>query len=157
MTTYGFDQQLTVGESGEGKLDSHFGEWFTIRHATRDEQRAGIDRIYIRKSNARDLYRVEYKTDHTAGRTGNAFVETISVDTANKPGWAWHSQADLLLYYVPTDELVYVIRFCELRRQLDSWAKRYPVRKIPNQGYHTHGLLVPLDEFERIADQVITF
>ena len=41
-----------------------------------------------------------------------------------------------------------------LRRCLPRWQRQYQARKIPNQGYCTHGLLVPLDEFERIAQRV---
>lgn len=155
MSTYQFDKQLSVGEHGEGRLDAFFAQWFVIRVATRQEQRRGIDRIFTRHADGR-VYAIEYKTDHTAGKTGNAFVETVSVDTANKPGWASRSEADLLIYYVPEDRLIYVIDFSHLRAHLPVWKKRYPQRSIPNQGYHTHGILVPLKEFEQIAIQVLS-
>jgi len=151
MNTYQFQPQLAQGEAGERKLDEYFGKWFTITLATRDEQRAGIDRIFTRGHNR---YQVEYKSDARAAQTGNAFVETIGVDTANKAGWAYTSQADWLLYYVPGPEIVYIIRFRALRNALPRWVATYPTRRIPNQGYHTHGLLVPLDEFERVAKRV---
>jgi hypothetical protein len=154
VTTYQFQAQLDKGEQAEAQLDRYFAEWLHIRPATRDEQRQGIDRIYTDRCTGNTL-KVEYKTDWTAGRTGNAFVETISVDTTNKPGWAYTSKADVLVYYVPGDELIYWIRFADLRRHLVRWAQKYEARKIPNRGYHTHGLLVPLSEFERIAKQVI--
>lgn len=153
--TYAFDEQLVVGATGEQRLDTAFGQWYDIAPATQAEQRQGIDRIYLRrKDGAR--FRVEYKTDHTAARTGNAFVETISVDTTNKPGWAYTSQADVLLYYIPGDELVYVWRLSKLRRHLERWQTTYATRRIPNKGYATHGILVPLSEFERHAEQVIS-
>ena len=149
--TYDFPTQLTQGADGEQLLDRYFATWFTIRHATRLEQRQGIDRIFSRQG---ATYKIEYKSDARANATGNAFIETVSVDTAGKRGWAYTSEADYLLYYVPGAEVVYIVPFLTLRQHLTQWAQQYPTRQIPNQGYHTHGLLVPLDEFERIAQRV---
>lgn len=151
MTVYDFTTQLAHGADGEAKLDAYFSKWYTIRHATRIEQRCGIDRVFSRPGG---LFKVEYKTDTTAASTGNAFVETVSVDTFGKPGWAYASEADYLIYYIPGPEAIYIIAFATLRKHLARWVKSYPVRKIPNKSYHTHGILVPLDEFERIAEKV---
>ena len=149
-TTYDFDTQFAQGETGEDYLDRRFAPWYTIRPATRTEQRQGIDRWYTRISNG-ETFPVEYKTDRTAGRTGNAFVETISVDTANKLGWAYTSKARYLIYRIPEPEVIYIIPMAELRYRVDAWKARYPERTIPNNTYNTVGTLVPLDEFERIA------
>lgn len=153
MSTYSFRTQLVNGAQGEARLDAWFGHWFTIRHATMEEQHRGIDRIFTRHDNGK-CYAVEYKTDSRASSTGNAFVETVSVDTVGKPGWAYSSEADYLLYYVPVSEVIYIIPMVNLRQRLPQWQRQYQARKIPNQGYCTHGLLVPLDEFERIAQRV---
>lgn len=155
QTTYDFRTQLATGAAGEARLDDYFSRWFIIRAATPEEQRQGTDRIFIGRTDGR-TYRVEYKTDHAASQTGNAFVETVSVDTSNKPGWAFSSMANFLLYYIPGPETVYVVDFAKLRRRLPGWQRNYRLRKIPNWGYHTHGLLVPLDEFERVADKIIS-
>jgi len=98
---------------------------------------------------------VEYKTDHTAARTGNAFIETISVDSEQKAGWAFTSQADVVLYYVPGRDQVYVLRTTAVRSRLPFWLQACEVRQVPNDGYHTHGLLVPLDELAGCADRVL--
>lgn len=153
--TYNFQVQLDIGEAAEKMLDAYFGAWYEITPATRQEQRQGIDRHYRERRGDRCL-RVEYKTDYTARRTGNAFVETVSVDTQDKPGWAHTSTSDVLLYYIPGDELVYCIVLATLREQLPRWKREYPLRRVPNGSYHTHGLLVPLDEFEQCATQVIS-
>lgn len=151
---YGFKEQLTKGQQSEAELDSFFAQWYTIEPVTMEQQRQGIDRVFTRKDNGH-VFDIEYKTDWTASKTGNAFVETVSVDTANKPGWAHSSQADYLIYYVPGDDLVYVIAFANLRARLHCW-QNLPLRTIPNRGYNTIGRLVPLREFERIATQVIS-
>jgi len=151
---YSFDRQLAQGEQGETFLDGFFLPWFTIRRATREEQRQGIDRWFVDARKRRQS--IEYKTDSAAGRTGNAFVETVSVDTTNKPGWAYSSQAETLIYYIPDDGLIYVIRMAHLRLVLPAWVRKYPTRAVPNAGYRTHGLLVPLHEFEDLAVKVFS-
>lgn len=151
---YKFGKQLAKGEHSEAILDSVFNRDYAIARVNMDMQRKGIDRIFTHRR-TRAVLNVEYKTDWTASRTHNAFVETVSVDTQNKPGWAVTSQADILIYYVPGDEIVYVIRLGVLRGKLDDWRK-FPTRRIPNDGYHTVGLLVPLAEFERIAVEVLS-
>lgn len=151
---YKFQEQLAIGEENEMKLDSFLAKWFDIDRVSQEGQRQGIDRLFTRRDN-KVTYRVEYKTDFTASRTGNAFIETVSVDTQQKPGWALHSQADFLIYFLPLDGLIYAIRMPQLRAQLVSWKARYPLRSIPNKGYSTIGLLVPLRELERLAVQVL--
>ena len=153
--TYDFAAQLAKGEQAEAQLDRFFADRFDITKATREEQRQGIDRHFRNKADGR-TFRIEYKADERASATGNAFVETMSVDSAGKQGWAYTSQADLLLYYLPKDLLVYVIRLKDLRQQLAGWRATYPQRKADNGSYATWGVLVPLDEFEDIAKAVIS-
>lgn len=139
---------------GEKELDEFFSQWYNIQPVDREMQRQGIDRIFTRHDNDH-VFKVEYKTDWKATKTQNAFVELISVDSIGKPGWAYSSQADYLLYYLPEDILVYVIAFGNLRNCLPAWVDKYPERTIRNAGYNTVGVLTPLCEFERIATQVI--
>lgn len=154
--TYQFATQLQQGQTYEAALDARFADRYIIQPATPAQQRQGIDRVYRPRSEPHQVLYVEYKADRTAVRTGNAFVETVSVDTANKQGWAYTSQADWLMYLVPGEaEVLYIIRMADLRRQLPRWQRQYESRRVPNDGYHTVGLLVPLDEFERIAYAVI--
>lgn len=156
--TYNMSQQLARGEAAERRLDKHFASRFHITPATRAQQRRGIDRIFQqRKTGAR--HAIEYKTDWTAARTGNAFVETVSVDAQNKPGWAYASRADWLIYYVPGQVrykgTIYMISFAALRAQLPRWTARYrEAPPIPNRGYNTLGILVPLREFARCCQKI---
>jgi hypothetical protein len=150
---YAFKEQLTKGEQSEAALDGFFAQWYAIQPVALEQQRQGIDRIFTRLTDGQ-VYKVEYKCDWTAGKTHNAFVETVSVDTTNKPGWAYSSQADYLIYYIPGAVRVYVIALVDLRACLPAW-RNFPIRRIPNQGYHTVGLLVPLDEFTYIATKIL--
>lgn len=156
MTTkpYDFAEKLAEGEAGEAALDKLWDARWQVTKANRDDQRRGIDR-WLLDADTNTLLSLEYKTDTTAGRTGNAFVETVSVSTTNKPGWAVSSQAQWLIYYIPQPETVYGIKMARLRQALPAWQKKYPSRDIPNRGYVTTGLLVPLDEFEKIAAWVL--
>jgi hypothetical protein len=152
--SYNFDDQLRHGERGETFLDRFFARWFRIEPADHQEQRSGIDRFYYDLSRPRVLA-VEYKTDETASRTGNAFIETISVDSMGRSGWAYTSRADVLMYYLPRDRKIYVLQLANIRQQLPLWRRQYPLRQIRNRGYFTHGLLVPLKELDLWAEAIL--
>jgi multisubunit Na+/H+ antiporter MnhG subunit len=76
------------------------------------------------------------------------------VDTAGKQGWAYTSQAAVLVYLITNPETIYWISMHRLRKQLPRWETAYKTRRAQNEGYQTHGLLVPLDELERIAEAI---
>lgn len=148
-----FAKSLEVGERHEAVLDRFFGRCIDIRKASAKGQRFGIDRWFL----VDGIWRpVEYKADSRASQTGNAFIETISVDTRQVPGWVYTSKSYYLAYFLPSDLLCYWILFSVLRQQLHTWLAAYPVRKVTNRGYRTHGLLVPLFELEQISQEVIS-
>lgn len=155
MKSYDMRQQLKQGESAERYIDSLFCDEFAIRPATRQQQRMGIDRVFTRRRDGRE-WKVEYKADKTAARTGNTFVETVSVDTRNKLGWAYTCQADFIMYYIVGRGPLYILRPRDIKGKIGNWQRRYPQRRIPNNGYHTVGVLVPLHEFERLAVQILS-
>lgn len=147
---YQFDAKLAEGQEYERKIDTVFAKWFQILPATPQQQRQGIDRMFWHVKDEK-RYAVEYKADSVAGKTGNAFVETISVDTTNKPGWAVSSEADMLVYMITEPETIYAIPMARIRRELPRWQEQYVTKTAQNDGYKTHGVLVPLAELEKIA------
>ncbi len=153
-TLHDFDAQRARGESGEGVLDRFFeARGHLIQQATRGQQLNGIDRVFVRDGK---VAYVEYKTDYRAHETGHVFVETISVDTDDTAGWAYTSGADFLVYYIPALKKIMVMPLETLRKLLPGWARAYPTRPAQNREYATHGILVPLAEFEAHATQVFT-
>lgn len=152
---YDFNKQLADGEAGEAYLDSYFSTRFDIEVVGRDGQRRGIDRVFRCRETGK-CETVEYKTDKKAQYTHNAFIETISVDTEGRRGWAYTCTADLIFYYIPGDGIVYVLEPVTVRRLLADWVARYPTRKVKNSTYHTHGVCVPLCELEACAREVIS-
>ena len=104
-----------------------------ISQVGRDDQRRGIDRVWFDPVDGR-TWTVEYKADSMAGRTGNAFIETISVDTDGRPGWAYTSRATLLVYLVTEPQTIYVISMARLRRQLPRWSAAYRTAQAINDG-----------------------
>ncbi|MCC6904200.1 MAG: hypothetical protein IT326_00050 [Anaerolineae bacterium] len=153
MPAYDFDEQHEIGKRAEAFLDSIFmARGHLIQPATRGQQRLGIDRVFLRDGK---VALVEYKTDNLAHRTGHVFVETISVDSEGRAGWAYTSTADFIVYYVPGNSIAYVIPVAVLREAVSDWAKRYPERSARNDSYATHGILVPLEEFAKRASQVL--
>lgn len=149
-----FDAQLTRGASGEAILDRFFAaRGHYIQEATRGQQQGGIDRVFLKDGK---VAYVEYKTDFRAHETGHVFVETVSMDSSDKAGWAYTSAADYLVYYIPATRQIYVIPLEVLRRILPQWADAYPRASAQNETYATHGLLVPLDVFAASATQAFT-
>jgi len=49
-----------------------------------------------------------------------------------------------------------VIQMDRLKGKVDLWKERHATRSIPNRGYNTIGVLVPLREFEQLAITVIS-
>lgn len=151
---YQMGEQLAQGEGAEARLDRHFAARCIIQSATRAQQRMGIDRLFTHRQ-TEITYTIEYKTDWTAGRTGNAFIETVSVDREQIPGWAYTAQAEWLVYFVPVHLQIYLIAFADLRTQLPVWlvsCKAAP--PIPNAGYNTLGILVPLRLLAQSASRI---
>lgn len=144
---YQFEQQLSVGVMHESEIDK-FAVCILnvkIRPATPEQQRMGIDRIWVRRDGRQQS--VEYKADIAAARTGNLFIETVSVDAAERPGWAYTSLAQLLVQYVPGLAQVIISRMMTVKGQLPGWLASYPLQPVPNDGYNTIGVLVPLEIF----------
>jgi len=140
---YDFERQFNLGADGENIIREVFGDRFVIRRSVALEQHEGIDFWF--SYGGFDIA-VEVKTDFAAATTRNAFIETTSVDKDGKPGWAFTSRADFLLYCVPQNRMVYVMPMREIRRLLPQWRKKYELRRVQNDGYYTEGLLVPLDQ-----------
>jgi hypothetical protein len=156
--SYSFRDQHQRGREAEILIYELFQPTFNVIPAGKDLQDVGVDFLFTDRTN-NQTWKVELKTDSRAYTTGNAFIETIAVDRENKMGWAYTSTADWLLYFIPQDRRIYRIAMEVLRAELPGWELRYPKREIPNKGaggnYCTHGLLVPLAELYRIAQEVI--
>jgi hypothetical protein len=147
--TYSFVEQLEKGEAGEKVLDAYFEKWYEIKPASIDEQiHEKFDR-WFRPKAKRDTavsFRVEYKTDDKTDKTGNIFVETMSMVEWGKYGWAWTSQADKVIYYALPDT-VYILDTYELRDKLMLWHKmRRPKRKVKNTNWTSEGYLIKVEE-----------
>ena len=150
--TYSFDQQKAIGTEAEAALDCWLDQFYRLRPATGPQQRQGVDRQATHRLTGRQ-FTLEYKADSRASTTGNAFVETLSV-APNKPGWAVTCTADYLLYWVRNRGL-YICRPLALRCHLADWKRTCESRSIPNRGYTTEGLLVPLNKFAEASNLFI--
>lgn len=142
--TYLFEEQLRIGKEAEGHLDEFFSPWFDIRHASLAEEKAsGIDREFVCKHSG-FAFTVEYKRDSRAHSSKNAFIEMVSSVEDGKPGWARSSKAGTLVHYIPEGKIVRLISLGLLRHWLPYFVTKYEWKDIPNDGYTTRGLLVPL-------------
>lgn len=90
---------------------------------------------------------IEYKSGIQTFYTGNVFLETISVDTANKPGWVHTCTADAIVYAALLNKRLLLFRPDALRARIDDLTRRFRVVKTSkgqNASYNTHGVIVPL-------------
>ena len=152
---YEFGSQKKKGDWGERILDTYLSRTFHLVSADMKLQRKGIDRVATPLVGGRRIY-LEYKTDFKADQSGRAFVETISSDRrSGGAGWALKSRADFLIYYLPYSGRVYITAISRMRDCLELWRERYhEFQAVRNQGYNTHGLLVPLFEIVFISEVV---
>lgn len=153
-TVHTFDKSYEAAKLYEDELDKYFGQAYELQKATRLEERRGIDRLFRHRASG-VCYSVEYKTDHKAHETGNVFVETMSVDTADKLGWAFTSTAQVLVYFVPQHETALRADMLTIKRKLCEW-NIYPEAPAWNKSrsgelYRTLGRLVPLEVFRAVC------
>lgn len=149
-----FDKSFKSAKLYEAELDKHFGQTFRITPASPEQERLGIDRFFEHHHSG-VRYSVEYKTDHKTPETGNVFIETMSVDTHGKRGWAYTSTAQVLIYFIPGHEYALRADMTAIKNRLVEWAV-YPQASAWNRGrggeyYKTLGRLVPLEEFRRVC------
>lgn len=151
-----FGACLQVGEAAEQMLDHALSTFFFIDHATRAEQRAGIDR-HLRNRISRHRESCDYKADWQAARTRHVFVETIAVDAVHKPGWACVSRATTIFYFLPQRLVLYDVLLDTIRNQLPGWQNQYRTAQARNRTYRTSGVLVPLPVFAAAARTTVYF
>lgn len=147
---HGFEEQLRIGDDGASILDAFFSRDYHIEKTLLAVDKRGIDRVFIHRTSEKS-YSIEYKTDLEAANTGNAFIEIVSVDATNTPGWAKSCLAQVLVLYIPDWHQGYWIRTLDIRARLKLWEGKYPVKSSKNERYSSRGICVPLREIEVIA------
>lgn len=140
--------QYRQGMAVEAFLD----EYFSVAHGYHIERVSGYEER-VEKKGDRRFYRdgrwtfVEYKSGIQTYYTGNVFLETISVDTANIPGWVYTCRADVIVYAALLNDRLLLFHPDDLRHQIGDLSRRYRTVKTgkgQNTGYATHGVIVPL-------------
>jgi len=154
MSIHQFEESLARARPAEKRLDQYLVDlgYSDITSVSMDDERRGIDRIAVK---AGDRITFEYKADFRAAKTGNAYIETVSNNVSNKPGWLFTCQADWILYYIVAPEpYVMWLKPKVLQQALDGWRELYKTSSAINPGYASYGVLVPLDVVKQIADRV---
>lgn len=150
---YTWDKQHAAGLEGEKILDKVLARFGVITPVEMKEQWQGIDRILLRHGG--ETLTLEYKTDYRASTTGNVFIETMSNQGSGRLGWAYTTQADRIVWYIPVREWVIVVKASRLRINLSDWVRRYRSFSIANPTFHGSGIAVPLTEILAIASTFI--
>ena len=148
-----FDRSMDIEARHAPRLDRWFSERYTLRVATDDEQRAGIDRIATDDFGERTT--LDYKCDERARHTRNLFIETVSNSRTRRSGWALTSSADWLVYFAVPDQ-VWMFLMRHIRSAVPTWRHCCHERAAVNAGYSTFGLCVPFwrarQRVEYVAD-----
>lgn len=142
------------GQRGEQRIAAALQRLgYTVRLASGDDQRRGIDFWLTRRDGSRTS--VEVKTDEAAYRTGNAFVVLVADDVRGRAGWAYTAQAAHLVHLMPQSGRYLVVPFIALRGQLVRWqrtCKQAGRRNVwPGVDFWSTGILVPLALLDRLA------
>jgi hypothetical protein len=152
--------QFKQGMAVEAFLDDYFrAKGWTIKRVTPHEERVLClgDRVYSRGDGT--TLHIEYKSGIQTGKTGNIFLETISVDTTGKAGWVYTCRADYLFYACVLNGVILVFVPSRLRAKMPELKQQFrevATGKGQNVGYNTHGLIVPLAYAEKyLAAKVI--
>ncbi|XWK90044.1 MAG: hypothetical protein U7127_08355 [Phormidium sp.] len=154
---YDFTTQKKVGKEGEAKIDLWLKfHGYDIQDVSEipEYQKAGIDRLLIRPDG--EIAKAEFKTDRIAKNSEQLFFETVSVVHRNILGWGWTSQADLWIFLIPGQELLF-IEPGKLRSLVAEKLAILEKKSVQNKGYSSEGFLVPLEEVRKIALHVSKF
>ena len=151
--------QFRQGKDVETWLDGYFTALgWRVEQTTPHEERVLCigDRRFSRD---RRVLTIEYKSGIQTGATGNIFLETVSVDTKQVPGWVYTCQADYIFYAALLNDVILIFKPANLRAVIDALKAQF--REVAtshqqNDGYNTHGVIVPLEYAkEHLADKVI--
>ena len=152
-------EQFKNGKQVEIWLDQFFrARGFIIEQTTAHQERVLYlgDRMFSKDDKT---YYVEYKSGIQTFYTGNIFLETISVDTSNRPGWIYTCKADFIFYACLLNQKILVFRPDKLRAEIDILKSKFQEVKTgkgQNKGYNTYGVIVPLDYAEKhLTEQII--
>lgn len=139
--------QFKNGKDVERFLDAYFSALgFAVEVLGYEEER-------VKHLGDRRLHRgglsilVEYKSGIQTFYTGNVFLETVSVDATNRPGWVYTCQADQIVYAALLNRKLLWIEPKILRDRINGFQQRFRTVKTSkgqNTGYDTHGVIVPL-------------
>lgn len=152
-------EQFKNGKDVEAWLDKYFRlrGWAITQTSAYEERVLHLGDRHFRKDG--QAFLIEYKSGIQTFYTRNIFLETISVDANQTPGWVYTCRADLIFYAALLNKKILVFRPGSLRRHMERLKARYPevaTRHHQNDGYNTHGLLVPFEYAEeRLAEKVI--
>ncbi len=95
---------------------------------------------------------MQYKTESKAAETGNAFIETVSVDTNETPGCALTCLAQKYVIFIPPKQEIIVLDTHRLKVHVPKWEDKYGTVSAQNKNYKTLGIPVPLGRIREIAE-----
>lgn len=150
--------QFKSGQDVADFLDAYYRErgWVITPTTPHEERTLCLGDRHYRQGDTHWL--VEYKSGLQTFQTGNVFLETVSVDSVGKAGWVYTCKADYIMYGCLLNDKILIFLPERLRFEIDGLKAKYPTKKTgkqQNNGYDTHGVIVPLAAAEQLAAKVI--
>jgi hypothetical protein len=138
-------------------LDAYFARHgFQIEKTSAHQERVEClgDRIFTKNGKAQYI---EYKSGIQTFYTGNIFLETVSVDSQNKPGWMFTCKADWIIYAALLNNIILFFYPPYLRENAEILRREFREVSTHNQNetYKTWGLVVPLEKAKKLATKII--
>jgi len=153
-TPFSFKAQKDLGKRGENVVFEFLRkqpETLEVLDTSEETkfQAYGIDGVWTFESKTTELLEAiffDIKTDFNIHRTGKVFLEIESSVEGGKKGNLLTTKAQYFFYYDPWKGRLYQLPIYAVRRWyrlVGISMKHYP---IPNEGYTTTGIFVPLSE-----------
>lgn len=158
MTITG-NPQHRDGKAVEAWLDHYFARrgWLITPTSRHEERDLHLGDRYFSKGGLN--YLVEYKSGLQTFYTDNLFLETVSVDTRNVPGWVYTCNANFIFYAALLNRKILIFHPEKLRSVIERLKTQFPEGKTgkqQNEDYNAIGVLVPLSYAEQhLADKII--
>lgn len=159
MNSFEKTSQFISGLSVADFLDDYFTArgWAITPTTPHEERKLCLGDRHFKRDRQHLL--IEYKSGLQTAKTGNVFLETISVDSKNVPGWVYTCAADYLFYGALLNKKILIFVPDKLRATIETLKTQFRTVKTgkhQNKGYDTHGVIVPLAYAEQnLAEKTI--
>lgn len=139
-------ERIELGGDVKAELGAYFSQWYDVTHV--DSKKKDFEFTRDGKTTSAKLI-----VDEKAGDTSRLFIEVWSVYELGRYGWAWTTDADLLLYFASPDT-IYIAKPIDVRQEIPYWMGVFGTVSVKRKGFHRVGIPVSEEVFRDICVSV---